>query len=408
MKNKFFMYALLVGAALALTACPDKPGTDPEEPKGTLAIKPTEVVLANGETLRLAATLDGKTISDVKWETSNEDIVTVDAKGMLTASEENEGEATITATRGDQKATCKVTVTEFLKTINFTNSVMWDIDTTAYSDSVYTITTGDGSQQYRCYMAEATLFVLSEGIFLNTTTWGLDGSEQGAVVIVKAPMYYGTEYLNGVGKGAQFSLGAWGIVPDTVSEPVHHGTFAGKLEQEAEYVRLITEFFTNYVAQDYTAAQTLLDQANELTTGTTMSEINYRYNEETQTSGYSWDLFPSLVKKLYFVPNTNGYNQYMMGMDYFSMEVQRFSQNTLWGCGVEFDEAKLDENQIVPVDNKVHYETENLTYEFGEEPKDEIRANVPMHLRVLKHDNPIAAQKLMEQVKNKNNNWVRM
>ena len=65
---------------------------------------------AAGATVQLTATVAPEDATDktVTWETSNAEVATVDATGLVTAIAN--GEATITATAGGQTAECKVTV----------------------------------------------------------------------------------------------------------------------------------------------------------------------------------------------------------------------------------------------------------------------------------------------------------
>ena len=70
-----------------------------------LTAETLELVL--GDKYDLRAT-DGKYPLSCQWTSSNTDVVTVDKLGTLTAV--STGETTITATNGDNKATCKVTV----------------------------------------------------------------------------------------------------------------------------------------------------------------------------------------------------------------------------------------------------------------------------------------------------------
>lgn len=57
----------------------------------------------------------------VTWESSNDDVVTVDSTGLVTAKQD--GKATITATVGDKKATCEVTVSGMLGDIDKDNNI---------------------------------------------------------------------------------------------------------------------------------------------------------------------------------------------------------------------------------------------------------------------------------------------
>ena len=57
----------------------------------------------------------------VTWESSNDDVATVDSTGLVTAKQD--GKVTITATVGDKKATCEVTVSGMLGDIDKDNNI---------------------------------------------------------------------------------------------------------------------------------------------------------------------------------------------------------------------------------------------------------------------------------------------
>lgn len=102
--NKFFALAV---AALALVACGNNNGNEPEEKK--LSLDKSELNLKPEETKTLKANIAVEFTVDV------EDVVELvpanDGKSVKVTGVK-EGEATITATAGDQKKTCKVTVSK--------------------------------------------------------------------------------------------------------------------------------------------------------------------------------------------------------------------------------------------------------------------------------------------------------
>ncbi len=97
---KKFVFGALALCALAFVSCKDK--DDDNEVKVT--IKEATLSLKVGETATLNVTP-----KDAALTSSNAEVATVDAKGVVTAVAA--GEAVITATKGDKKAECKVTVT---------------------------------------------------------------------------------------------------------------------------------------------------------------------------------------------------------------------------------------------------------------------------------------------------------
>ena len=99
------LYGGLVISALALTSC-----TDPTETTG-ITLNPTEMTLNVGETRQielLIEPLSSSIYNQKYWRSSDQNVATVDDKGNVTAV--YAGTCTITATVGDYKATCKVTV----------------------------------------------------------------------------------------------------------------------------------------------------------------------------------------------------------------------------------------------------------------------------------------------------------
>ncbi len=78
----------------------------------SVTVEPKTLSLKVGGSGELTATVlpENATDTTVTWTTSNEEIATVDVKGVVTAKAA--GEATITATAGDKTGICKVTVEE--------------------------------------------------------------------------------------------------------------------------------------------------------------------------------------------------------------------------------------------------------------------------------------------------------
>jgi uncharacterized protein YjdB len=93
--------------------------TTPRQPS-ELTFTVRSATLEVGETKTLTVTGLGKD-ERAEWESSNKDIVIVDKEGTITG--QREGKATITATAGDRKATCDVTVSAKLEEKPITNDV---------------------------------------------------------------------------------------------------------------------------------------------------------------------------------------------------------------------------------------------------------------------------------------------
>lgn len=361
-KNLFFALTMGVVMALGFAACGDDPKEpDPEEQKkGELAIVPAELTLAMGDTYRLTATLNGESVTTgVVWESSDAELVSVDQKGNIAASEEYSGVAEIKATVGEKSAVCKVTVQSFLETITFTQAIIWDIDTTVYEYNV------KEAQGLKYIWAQAHLRVLSEGLYLNTSTYMLDGAEQGAVIDIYAAMAYATPGLNG-GQGTTFCLGEWAVGDSAdyygmTGEP-------GYLENEALYTQYCFDGLHAYFFDgDQTALSNNLQLAGDLCKGTTMTALTYTYDAETQKGGYSSSRIPDgFVTAATFVANGNGFNDYMLGLQNVDIHVKHVDTETFWGLGADIDYAineagddftkfELASKKVKWADSEYHY-----------------------------------------------------
>ena len=87
-------------------------------PVESITLDKTSLTLKEGATAVLVATVkpDDATDKTVTWSSSDETIATVDNNGKVTGIKE--GEATVTAKAGDKTATCKVTVSNYVFTID--------------------------------------------------------------------------------------------------------------------------------------------------------------------------------------------------------------------------------------------------------------------------------------------------
>ena len=86
---------------------------DNDMPIEEIKLNTTEVSLEElGTTYRLIARIlpENTSVTQAVWESSDENVVSVDSSGIITAI--GEGKADITVTVGDKSATCKVSVTE--------------------------------------------------------------------------------------------------------------------------------------------------------------------------------------------------------------------------------------------------------------------------------------------------------
>lgn len=94
-------------------------------PVNSVTLNYTSIELFSGETMTIEATILPETadFKDVIWQSSNENVATVNSDGVVTAKEG--GTATITATTIDGtnlKATCNVSVRQYISDISFSAS----------------------------------------------------------------------------------------------------------------------------------------------------------------------------------------------------------------------------------------------------------------------------------------------
>ena len=117
-KKLLYIFCSVFVAGIALTGCVGGRGTTPSTESSTvqsseqansvgLNIEKRDMTL--GDTLYLVARADGATENaEFEWESSNEQVATVDEEGTVIAM--SSGEAVISATYGTGKAECSVTV----------------------------------------------------------------------------------------------------------------------------------------------------------------------------------------------------------------------------------------------------------------------------------------------------------
>lgn len=106
-----FAVVLAIIMCFAFAACAS------DEPEVTVTLSETSIELYVGETEKLTATAEPKISGEsMKWESSDESVVTVSAAGRITAK--SKGTATVTAKYGNGSATCAVTVKDITITLN--------------------------------------------------------------------------------------------------------------------------------------------------------------------------------------------------------------------------------------------------------------------------------------------------
>lgn len=375
MKKTLFAVIALIGA-LALSSCGR---TNPVEQKvSAISFRQgTEMVLATGESERLTVVFEPEgTTSILTWSTSDTLVADVSTNGTVKGI--YPGEATITASceNGTVTASIKVTVKDYLETVNFTQFMLVDLDTLGYGGDVYEITASD-STTYRVYKALLTGRLYTEGLYLNESG-KLTGSTQGAYIEVTCPCYYASAYLTGKEGGTIFSLGQYAIMER--QDTTHHACVPGKIDEE-KFINAMDYFVTTWnkgvEAQDRDLRMTAydaLDSADLHMSGATMMELSYHSTEEGYPSDsyYLSRIHTAIVPSGVFSANKKtNVSSYMYGLDYCKLNVRFLDMN--WGCNWNQDE---ETGLVSWADKNVHYK--DYTYEYGELPTQDA-SRVPVH-----------------------------
>lgn len=389
MKKQILFAALLAGAA-CFVGCK---GNDPDKPTGdvTITINPHEVVLTEVEpSVRLSATLSPADASaTVVWSSSDTTVAVVTNRGVVDAVAY--GDCYIYASVGESKDSCHVSVKTYMEALLFTGAIVWEEDTTYAQDpetgeyKVDTIQASSG-ETYYAYKALATLYVFSDGFYVNNSGH-LDGTEQGVIIEIQAPMYYATAYLNNRDKGTIFCLGEWGVYDDIQYMKEGH---PGKISDEAEYVNQMKQFIAAYNEKgDYS---TYLKAAGELFEGAILNSFKYDAEEE----GYYGSFIPDAVCDGASL-SLNGVfpaSQYMCGIDYCVAKYTPLAYD--WGMHLD----KVDD-ALVLVDEDIHWD-EQITSIYGEIPSaDEAAALKAIQAPVIS-ENPALKASLEKQMQDKN------
>lgn len=375
-----------------------------------ISVAPAELAMVPGEEFRLSVTPTPSTEvladSAIVWTSSDTSVVVVNEKGVVTAV--GYGKANVTATYGELASACAVWVKTYYENLSFTNAIVWSVDTTAFGGEVYDITTSDGSETFKCYMAMAELWLCADGFYVNESGY-LDGGDYASYITVYAPMWYGTKYLNPEKGGVQFSLGEWkleNLPADSVK--VHIGE-PGSLNEEA-YLTYMDMAMQSYNAGDGQMFSTYLALIGGYVnypsgwpvaiSGATMTTMEYIVDEETGEGGYSYSYIPDgIVTEGILSLNSEGASVFMAGMDYNYLKFREIANDAVyaWGCNWIFAE----DGTISWGDNVMHWGQE-VTYQLGELPAAESRKMEPVYAPVLTIDYPEVAERIKKQLKEKN------
>ncbi len=384
-KSIIFSLIAMVFVAFAVTGCKkDKPGDVTNTITG-LTVKPTQLVLAVGESTRLAALTEpaGASVT-ISWTSSNADVATVSNNGTVTAVDL--GNATITAKAGDFTATCEVTVKSEYEIINFTGAFVYDYDTT-YSDKLDTLRSESwGSKYYVAKKVLCNVQIFSEGFYVGEDGH-LAGADKGAILEFEAPFYWAPKALQPDGQGTIFVLGEWAISNDypdsttTVGKPCSI--------EEKNFTSAINDFMQDYyIAKDETKASQDLQKAATFVHGAKLTMYEYHTTEE----GYPGDgYFSSYIPDLYFGEGILEFgdnytaSKYMCSVDAYDLQAKElyFGSDTttseFYSYGAHFKET---ETEIVLMDTTVHFGQE-YKYQYNVSSKNNIARKGEKEVRFI-------------------------
>lgn len=405
--RKSIIFSLIATALVAFTFTSCKDDKNPSDGGSTaitsLTVKPSTLILAVGETTRLAVLTqpEGANVA-VEWSSSNTDVATVSTNGTVTAVAN--GEATITAKHGDLSSTCQVSVKSEYETLNFTGSFVYDYDTT-YSDKLDTLRSESWGDQY--FLAKKVLcnvMIFSEGFYYGED--GLTGAEKGAILEFEAPFYWAPAWANG-GSGTIFVLGDWAIsneYPDSTDMVGRPASF-----DEANFTAAINDFIQDYyIAEDETKASMDLQKAATFVSGAKLTMFEYHTTEEGYPSeGY----FSSYIPDLYFGEGWLEFgddykaSKYMCSVDAYQLQAQELKWDSdtttfeFYQYGAHFQET---EEAINLLDDKVHF-GETYKYEYNVPAKVAARkgAKQPRYIemQVLSEDQKARLQEQLNRAK---------
>lgn len=416
MKKQLFLMAIMAGA-FCLTSCnpkdpvtpptPPTPGGDTTKVDVKVTVTPHEVVLTAEEpTIRLAATLEPQDASvTIAWSSSDTLVATVTERGIVEAT--GYGDCFIYAAVGEAKDSCHVMVKSYLETVIFNSAILWDVDTTYAKDpksgeyKVDTLEASDGSV-WHCYLSLATLYVFSDGLYINNSG-DFDGTTQGTILVVEAPMYYGTKYLNPEQGGVQFSLGEWAVMER--EEPTAHVGKPGFVEKD-EYIKQMKLFINEFNAGGEGYAQ-YLKAAGEAVKASQLNILEYNADHEGYINSYIPD---AICDNAYFsLGGAASFSQYMRMLDFSTVTFRPFEMDTVFGSdlvsglNLGWDDAT---ETIYLNDEEIHF-ADAITSQYGEIPTgEEAPAMKPLNMPIISEDAVLKAR-LEKQIKDKDIRVIR-
>ena len=400
MKKQLFAAALVV-AAISFTGCKPTGGEGGDGKITGISVSPKEIKMnENVTSAKLAAKLtpsDAK--ATVEWSSSDTTVATVTQKGFVEAV--FYGECYIYAKVGDLKDSCKVSVTTYYESLIFTGACLAKVDTTYALDTItgnYRVDTVKSSsgETFLCYRSLATLELFSDGFYVNNSG-SLDGAASGTIIEVQAPMYYGTEYLNGANNGVLFSLGKWAVT-DT-AKYAHQG-LPGSIDEDA-YIEGMKAFIDGFNSKDQTAYVNGLKAAGEAFQAPYLDTYTYD-SSDPDNAGYTHPYVPNGIctEALIYVDKDYPASKYMYNLVYSDVTFELLAMDTVFGDYFGLNLAyNVDTKEVSLVDEEVYYE-DPITVTYGQLPE-EAKAMKPIMNPFILSEHPEIEARVMSGIKEK-------
>lgn len=345
------LFLLLTLSLLSLTwqACIH---TDPDLKPTSLVLSQHELTLAVQDSVRLSYQLQpDQAVGQVEWKSTNPDVLTVDRRGYVRTL--SIGEALVIASCGECRDTCRVYVKSYWETIRFTGAaIAGEPDTLYYGGKIYNAKMG--GKDVKVYKALLTLNIMSEGLYLNEDG-ELSGALRGAIITIKAPIFYGTKSLNG-GKSVGNIVDRYQVASPYTDEL--HTFEAASIDAEA-YVGAMTEW-VRCINENDALAHVWTDSAARCIRGATLSLAYYRsVNDGAASDGYELSQLPdALLVEGDFTLTTNGVTSMMYGLKNSRLVVKPFADGTHHGVSISESAGAYS-----LLDHDLHFE-ESVTFTY--------------------------------------------
>ena len=370
--KKFLLGALALLAAVVITSCTTKKqGKNQAETVTSLSLNKTELVMAPEETAQLRATTNTGEVKTYVWESSNQDVVTVSDKGLVTAM--SYGQANIICSlkeNAEIKTVCQITVESKLKTLKFTRATV-SLPRAIDSTIVYDIPTNSldslGNKIIlKAYLAEINVFLYSDGFYLNNDAIQVSEDKNKAFcVYVPTHTYVVTANLNPQfftdpagyevwTTGAELyrtssEVGPRMVKAGTIDEIVYMTHMHAAFDSWNKYiVSNDEEDYYNYWVERYAAV-------NEGMSGALL----YQYEYDEKSGEYNPHANPSAIVTDLAVRLTYGDDdlKYMYAIAAYQITVKPLGG--LFGCDVKQNSVTYEytfESEDVIYEDLIHYE----------------------------------------------------